>query len=170
MAFCGNGSAPHQVTDEDVILCSDGWWCGGETIFHYTITELLHPDSLPEHTQAWYLTETCSHSTTIYLAWCKAWHRVKSCSQDSVGGQIRDNPNNPSSLETIHLATRNTQLCWRYGNKGPRPQRDSELMRIRCPYPPVNSYQSEAASSLKTTSKCSISHSPELVLEIPICI
>lgn len=68
LAFCGNGSAPHQVTDEDVILCSDGWWCGGETIFHYTITELLHPDSLPEHTQAWYLTETCSHSTTIYLA------------------------------------------------------------------------------------------------------
>lgn len=68
LAFCGNGSAPHQVTDEDVILCSDGCWCGRETIFHCTITELLHLDSLLEHTEAWYLTETCSHSTTIYLA------------------------------------------------------------------------------------------------------
>lgn len=68
LAFCGDGSAPRQVTDEDVILCSDGWQCGRETIFHCTITELLCLDRLPEKIQAWCLPETCSHSTTIYLA------------------------------------------------------------------------------------------------------
>lgn len=41
LAFCGDGSAPRQVTDEDVILRSDGWWCGTETIPHCTLTELL---------------------------------------------------------------------------------------------------------------------------------
>lgn len=54
-----------QVTDEDVILRSDGWWCGTETIFHCTITELLHPDSLPEHIQAQSLPGTCSHATSL---------------------------------------------------------------------------------------------------------
>lgn len=68
LAFCGDGSALRQVTDEDIILCSDGWPCGRETIFHCTVTELLRLDSLPEHIQAQCLPETCSHSTTIYLA------------------------------------------------------------------------------------------------------
>ena len=67
-AFCGDGSAPRQVTDEDVIPCSDGWRRGRETIFHCTITALPRLDSLPEHPRARCLPETCSHSTTISLA------------------------------------------------------------------------------------------------------
>lgn len=47
LAFCGDGSTPCQVTDGDVIPCSDGWQCGRETIFHCTLLNSCIPPACP---------------------------------------------------------------------------------------------------------------------------